>query len=170
MKESFIKISEHPTLKISRKLFRKLEKCLFLQRPSETGPLKWQKTSAVGKLMTSIQLKHFQLPVMSQVNDVEQTVLLCRYVNCYGPQEELIELIPLKGQTRGQDICEAVVSCLEAKGKNITNLVSVSTDGSTVCEEHIRLDEFTSKVTGSRADGVSLHPPPRSTVRGNIQP
>lgn len=120
--------------------------------------------------MTSIQLKHFQLPVMSQVNDVEQTVLLCRYVNCYGPQEELIELIPLKGQTRGQDICEAVVSCLEAKGKNITNLVSVSTDGSTVCEEHIRLDEFTSKVTGSRADGVSLHPPPRSTVRGNIQP
>lgn len=79
--------------------------------------------------MTSIQLNHFQLPVMSQVNDVEQTVLLCRYVNCYGPQEELIELIPLKGQTRGQDICEAVVSCLEAKGKNTTHLVSVSTDG-----------------------------------------
>lgn len=62
------------------------------------------------------------------VNDVEQTALLCRYVNSDGPQEELIELIPLKSQTQGQDICEAVVSCLEAKGIKTTHLVSVSTD------------------------------------------
>lgn len=58
-----------------------------------------------------------------------QTALLCRYVNSDGPQEELIELIPLKSQTHGQDICEAVVSCLEAKGLKTTHLVSVSTDG-----------------------------------------
>lgn len=65
----------------------------------------------------------------SDANDTEQTALLCRYENADGPQEELIELIPLKGQTRGQDICEAVVSCLKAKGINTTHLVSVSTDG-----------------------------------------
>ncbi|KAM9165591.1 general transcription factor II-I repeat domain-containing protein 2A-like [Pangshura tecta] len=65
----------------------------------------------------------------SDVNDTEQTALFCRYVNSDGPQEELIELIPLKGQTRGQDICEAVLSCLKAKGINTTHLVSVSTDG-----------------------------------------
>lgn len=28
----------------------------------------------------------------SDVNDIEQTALLCRYVNSDGPQEELIEL------------------------------------------------------------------------------
>lgn len=32
------------------------------------------------------------------------------------------------------------------------------------------LCEFTSKVTGSRVDDVSLHPPQRSTVRSNIPP
>lgn len=51
------------------------------------------------------------------------------YAHMSTPQEELIELIPLKSQTRGQDICEAVVSCLEAKGIKTTHLVLVSTDG-----------------------------------------
>lgn len=79
--------------------------------------------------INSAQASSIACDESSDVNDVEQTALLCRYVNCDGPQEELIELIPLKGQTRGQDICEAVVSCLEAKGINTTHLVSVSTDG-----------------------------------------
>ncbi|XP_067094207.1 general transcription factor II-I repeat domain-containing protein 2B-like [Osmerus mordax] len=61
--------------------------------------------------------------------DIEQIVLFCRYVNSAGPQEEIIELIPLKGQTRGEDICEAVLNCLRAKGINTTHLVSVATDG-----------------------------------------
>ncbi len=56
-------------------------------------------------------------------------MLLCRYVNSDGPQEEVIELIPLKGQPRGQDICEAVLNCLKAKEINTTHLVSVATDG-----------------------------------------
>ncbi|KAL0973635.1 hypothetical protein UPYG_G00207640 [Umbra pygmaea] len=61
--------------------------------------------------------------------DIEQIALFCRYVNSAGPQEEIIELIPLKGQTRGEDICEAVLNCLSAKGINTTHLVSVATDG-----------------------------------------
>ncbi|XP_020795560.2 general transcription factor II-I repeat domain-containing protein 2A-like [Boleophthalmus pectinirostris] len=65
----------------------------------------------------------------TDVNDVAQTALLCRYVNSDGLQEELIELIPLKGQMQGQYICEAVVSCLKDKGINTTHLVLVSTDG-----------------------------------------
>lgn len=47
---------------------------------------------------------------LSDVNNIEQTELLCRYVNSDGPQEEIIELIPLKGQTQAEDICEAVVN------------------------------------------------------------
>lgn len=94
-------------------------------------------------------------------DDGGETALLCRYVNSDGSQEELIGLIPLKGQTWGQDICEAVVSCLEAKGINTTHLVSVSTCWSTQHERSTEgFCEFTSKVTGSRADDDSLHPPP----------
>ena len=65
----------------------------------------------------------------SDVNDIEQTALLCRYMNSDGPQEEIIELIPLKGQTRGEDICEAIVNCLKAKGIKTSHMVSVATDG-----------------------------------------
>ena len=62
------------------------------------------------------------------VNDIEQTVLLCRYVSSAGPKEEIIELIPLKGQTRGEDICEALINYLKAKDLNTSQMVSVSTD------------------------------------------
>ena len=58
--------------------------------------------------------------------DIEQIALFCRYVNSAGPQEEMIELIPLKGQTRGEDVSEAVLNCLRAKGINTTHLVSVA--------------------------------------------
>ena len=54
---------------------------------------------------------------------------ICRYVNSAGPQEEMVELIPLKCQTRGEDVCEAVFECLRAKDIKITHLVSVATDG-----------------------------------------
>ena len=57
--------------------------------------------------------------------DVEKTALLCRY----GPQEEMIQLIPLKDQTRGEDICEAVLKCLNDNGISTNHLISVATDG-----------------------------------------
>uniref|UniRef100_A0A8C1I0R4 HAT C-terminal dimerisation domain-containing protein n=1 Tax=Cyprinus carpio carpio TaxID=630221 RepID=A0A8C1I0R4_CYPCA len=63
------------------------------------------------------------------VIDIEQAALLCRYVNSDGPQEEMIELIPLKGQTHGEDICEAVLKCLNDNGINTNHLISVATDG-----------------------------------------
>ena len=57
MKESFIKISEHLFSKFKNK--GEIVQNCSLQRPSRTGPLKWQQTSLVSKLMTSTQLKHF---------------------------------------------------------------------------------------------------------------
>ena len=50
-------------------------------------------------------------------------------MNSAGPQEEMVELIPLKCQTRGEDVCEAVFECLRAKHIKTTHLVSVATDG-----------------------------------------
>ena len=41
----------------------------------------------------------------------------------------MIELIPLKCQTRGEDVCEAVFECLRAKDIKTTHMVSVATDG-----------------------------------------
>ncbi len=38
------------------------------------------------------------------VDDIAQVALLGRYVNSEGPQEQLIDLLPLTGQTRGEDI------------------------------------------------------------------
>ena len=64
-------------------------------------------------------------------SDIEQIALLCRYrryVNSVGPQEEIIDLIPLKAQTRGENICEAILECFRAKGVNTTHLVSIATD------------------------------------------
>lgn len=45
------------------------------------------------------------------------------------PQEEMIEMIPLKCQTLEKDVCEAVLDCLRAKEMETTHLVSVATDG-----------------------------------------
>lgn len=61
--------------------------------------------------------------------DIEQIALFCRYVNSFGLQEELIELIPLKDQTRGEDICKALLDYLSAEKINTNHLVSVATDG-----------------------------------------
>ncbi|GBN67449.1 hypothetical protein AVEN_83360-1, partial [Araneus ventricosus] len=45
------------------------------------------------------------------------------------PKEELLELLPLSGQTRGEDIANAVQKCLEDNGIDINKIVSIATDG-----------------------------------------
>ncbi|GBL98115.1 hypothetical protein AVEN_84610-1 [Araneus ventricosus] len=46
-----------------------------------------------------------------------------------GPEEELLGLLPLLGQTRGEDIANAVQIYLEVNGININEIVSIATDG-----------------------------------------
>ncbi|GBN02500.1 General transcription factor II-I repeat domain-containing protein 2A [Araneus ventricosus] len=46
-----------------------------------------------------------------------------------GPKEELLGLLPLSGQTRGEDIANAVQKCLEDNGIDINKIVSIATDG-----------------------------------------
>ena len=45
------------------------------------------------------------------------------------PQEELIELLPLNGQTRGEDILSTIVDCLKMKEISTGHIISVATDG-----------------------------------------
>ncbi len=63
------------------------------------------------------------------VDDIAQVALLGRYVNSEGPQEELIDLLPLTGQTRGEDIFSTIITCLKEKGIQTNHIIYVATDG-----------------------------------------
>ena len=65
-------------------------------------------------------------------SDIEQIALFCRYLISAGIEEQLIELIPLKSQTRGENMCKAVLGSLRTKGINTNHLVSVATDGTPI--------------------------------------
>lgn len=98
-------------------------------------------------------------------SDIEQIVLFCQYVNSAEPQEELVELIQVKGRKWEDDICEAVLDCLRAKEIKTTHLVSVATD-------------WAPNMTGVQRGFVALlqsldrnssvHPAPRGIVRSNV--
>ncbi|GBL74639.1 hypothetical protein AVEN_235535-1 [Araneus ventricosus] len=60
------------------------------------------------------------------IKDTTQVTLFVRYMSSQGPKE-LLGLLPLSGQTRGEDIANTVQKCLEDNG--IDKIVSIGTDG-----------------------------------------
>ncbi|XP_065642837.1 group II intron-encoded protein LtrA-like [Hydra vulgaris] len=62
------------------------------------------------------------------VTDISQCCVMVKYLTVSGVQEELVELLSMKGQTRGEDIAESVLKYLERKNINIERIVSVATD------------------------------------------
>uniref|UniRef100_A0A8C4X7H4 HAT C-terminal dimerisation domain-containing protein n=1 Tax=Erpetoichthys calabaricus TaxID=27687 RepID=A0A8C4X7H4_ERPCA len=63
------------------------------------------------------------------INDTAQVSLFVRFISSTGPKEELLGLLPLKGQTRGEDIANAVIECMEKHHIPLDKIVSISTDG-----------------------------------------
>ena len=63
------------------------------------------------------------------INDTAQVSLFVRFMSHSGPKEELLGLLPLKGQTRGEDIANAVIECMEKHHIPLDKIVSISTDG-----------------------------------------
>ncbi|GFX70422.1 SCAN domain-containing protein 3 [Trichonephila clavipes] len=47
------------------------------------------------------------------INDTAEVSLFVRFVSPSGPKEELLGLLPLKDQTRGEDIANAVIECMD---------------------------------------------------------
>ncbi|GFU95341.1 dimer_Tnp_hAT domain-containing protein [Trichonephila clavipes] len=45
-----------------------------------------------------------------------------------GPKEELLGLLPLKSQTRGEDIANVVIECMDKHHIPLDKIVSISTD------------------------------------------
>ena len=133
IKESFIKISEHlfADFKNKSEIVQKIK-----EMPLSAKTVK-DRTIKIAENITKQQIKYINSAAAysiacdesKDISDIEQIALFCRYVNSDGPQEEMIQLMPLKGQTRGEDICEAVLDCLRAKEIKTTHLVSVATDG-----------------------------------------
>ena len=133
IKESFIKISEHlfSDFKNKTEIVQKIKDMPLSAKTLKDRAIKMATNITSQQIydINSSPAYSIACDESSDVNDIEQTALLCRYMNNDGPQEEMIELIPLKGQTRGKDICEAVLNCLKAKEINTSNMVSVATDG-----------------------------------------
>ncbi|GLV32920.1 hypothetical protein CBL_20069 [Carabus blaptoides fortunei] len=63
------------------------------------------------------------------ISDTAQVSLFVRYVSAQGPKEELFGLLPLKGQTRGEDIANAVKTYLEHTRIDLNIIISIATDG-----------------------------------------
>ncbi|GFS87689.1 zinc finger BED domain-containing protein 5 [Trichonephila clavipes] len=51
------------------------------------------------------------------------------YSRSQSPKEELLGLLPLKGQTHGKDIANAVTECMDKHHIPLDKIVSISTDG-----------------------------------------
>ncbi|GFY11921.1 uncharacterized protein TNCV_4974211 [Trichonephila clavipes] len=47
------------------------------------------------------------------LNDIAQYSPFVRFISTTGPKEELLGLLPLKGQTRGVDIVNVAIECFE---------------------------------------------------------
>ncbi|GFW96528.1 SCAN domain-containing protein 3 [Trichonephila clavipes] len=62
------------------------------------------------------------------INDTAQ-VSFVRFMSHSGPEEELLGLLPLKGQTRGEDIVNAVIECMAKHHILLDKIVANSTDG-----------------------------------------
>ncbi|GFT82560.1 SCAN domain-containing protein 3 [Trichonephila clavipes] len=62
------------------------------------------------------------------INDTAQVSLLVRFMSHSGSKEELLGLLPLKGQTRGEDIAISVIECMDKHHISLDKIVSISTD------------------------------------------
>ncbi|GFS95042.1 general transcription factor II-I repeat domain-containing protein 2B [Trichonephila clavipes] len=62
------------------------------------------------------------------MKDTVQVILFVRYMSFQGPKEELLGLLSLSGQTRGEDTANAVQKCLEDNKINLNKIISIATD------------------------------------------
>ncbi|GBM56917.1 hypothetical protein AVEN_213898-1 [Araneus ventricosus] len=102
------------------------------------------------------------------IKDTAQVTLFVRYMSSQGPKEELLGLRPLSGQTRGEDLANAVQKCLEDNGIDINKIVSIATDGARSMTGIHRGVTNSSEKSKPQNSNVSLHNSSRSALSPNI--
>ncbi|GFU66172.1 uncharacterized protein TNCV_2858451 [Trichonephila clavipes] len=63
------------------------------------------------------------------INGTAQVSLFVRFMSHSGPKEELLGLLPLKGQTHGEDIANDVIECMDKHHIPFDKIMSISIDG-----------------------------------------
>ncbi|GBN01325.1 hypothetical protein AVEN_130483-1 [Araneus ventricosus] len=102
------------------------------------------------------------------IKDTVQVTLFVRYMSSQGPKEGKLGLLPLSGQTRGEDIANAVQKCLEYYRIEINKIVSIATDGArSMTGIHRGVTSILQK-NKPRNSNVSLHNSSRNALCPNI--
>nr|XP_025045025.1 protein ZBED8-like [Pelodiscus sinensis] len=70
----------------------------------------------------------FALDETTDICDINQLCILGRYICGHAVHEEMIAILPMKNQTRGEDILKTVMDFVNEKEIPLDNLVSVCTD------------------------------------------
>ncbi|GFV40198.1 SCAN domain-containing protein 3, partial [Trichonephila clavipes] len=94
-----------------------------------------QSTSNVNLASLAVSLeiakkgKPFTGDESCDIKNTAQVAFFVGYMSPQGTKEEILGLLPLSGQTRGEDIPNAVQKCLEDNKTDINKIISIATDG-----------------------------------------